>query len=85
MDPYACRRFGQYVLSKVDPSESFLKALPQQADSLDILYPVSALTKSKETAYLGSLIAPARGTRSHLLLDCVITTLPNVPAGRATF
>jgi hypothetical protein len=34
-------RFGQYVLSKVDPSESFLKALPQQADSLDILHPVS--------------------------------------------
>jgi hypothetical protein len=38
----ACCRFGQYVLSKVDPSESFLKALPQQADSLDILYPVSS-------------------------------------------
>jgi hypothetical protein len=38
---FSCR-IGQYVLSKVDPSESFLKVLPQQAESLDILYPVRA-------------------------------------------
>jgi hypothetical protein len=35
-------RLAQYVLSRVDPTETFLKSIPRHPQSLLVNYPVSA-------------------------------------------
>uniref|UniRef100_A0A383VAC5 Mitochondrial K+-H+ exchange-related-domain-containing protein n=1 Tax=Tetradesmus obliquus TaxID=3088 RepID=A0A383VAC5_TETOB len=74
-------KFGQYVLSKVDPSESFLKALPQQADSLDILYPASLPERlvRRRLRLLAAKAQPFHASRFRMWIGILLPQIPLIP------
>ncbi|KAF6256221.1 mitochondrial K+-H+ exchange-related-domain-containing protein [Scenedesmus sp. NREL 46B-D3] len=77
-------KFGQYVMSKVDPSESFLKALPQQADGLEILYPASVASLPerfvrRRLRLLAAAAQPFHASRLRLWIGILLPQLPLIP------
>eukprot|EP00879_Flechtneria_rotunda_P018681 GHRR01019604.1.p1 GENE.GHRR01019604.1~~GHRR01019604.1.p1 ORF type:complete len:226 (+),score=64.07 GHRR01019604.1:759-1436(+) len=74
-------RFAQNVSSRVDPSETFLKALPQQASNLQIVYPASIPERlvRRRLRLLAAKAEPFHRSRLRVWAAALMPQLPLIP------
>eukprot|EP00775_Hariotina_reticulata_P003909 gene3909-4163_t len=74
-------RLAQYLMSRVDPSETFLKALPQQADALEIRYPSSLPERlvRRRLRLLAAKAIPFHRSRLRIWSMAILPQLPLIP------